>query len=362
MNGLESWWSQLSSTQVSWPAILGICLALGLCGYGLERLLFAAIHKLVQKTATQLDDVLVRRLRPAVRTLVLLGLMHLTLHLRGGEYPRAELAVAVIEWLLVAYLAIEALETLVFDWIMVERRKLAVPDVLRHLVLITLYVAALLTVLGTLANVSLAPILATGSVLTVVLGLALQDTLGNLFAGLTLHADRSIAVGEWVQVDGVEGKVVGASWRTTSLETFTGDVVSFPNSVIAKAHAVNYDRPEKATGRNVEFLVSPGAKPEAVEAACKKALARAPLALADHPRTRFWFVAMHPLYQRWVLRCWAADFAVHDDMESQVLKALWHTLREAGIAMQSEACVPGSDPQEPEAVAVPAAEAKQAAR
>lgn len=353
MNAFATWWTDLAQNPAGWPFALTAGLLLAVAGLLLERGAYALFHRVTASTTTHLDDLLVKRMRPAARTLVLLGVAHLVLHLRGDRYPNVEVWISIVEWLLGAYLLIEAAETLVFDWHFKERKGVEIPTVLRQLVLVTLYSSAVLTTLGTLAGLSLAPILATGSVLTVVLGFALQDTLGNLFAGLALQAESAVALGEWILVDGVEGQVVDAGWRSTHLRTFSGDIVSIPNAMIAKTRNQNFNRPEKATGRNLEFLVRPDASPEAVERACRAALARAPLALASHPKTKFWFVAVHPLYQRWILRCWVADFGVHDDMESDVLKALWHTLREEGIAMDPAAVVPGYDPDQPAAVAVP---------
>lgn len=350
-----TWLERFASIPMPWPqaALLGaLACAVGLV---LQRVLFRVVASLATVSGTHLDDLLIRRMRPAVNLLVLVGTAHLVLNLRGHSYPRVETFVGVVEWLLVAYVVIEAAETLVFDWWFEEKRQVHVPEVLRGVVVGGAYIAAALSIFGAQAGLNIAPILATGSVLTVVLGFALQDTLGNLFAGLALHAENAFKVGDWLLVEGVEGQVVNAGWRSAQLRTLSGDIVSIPNGVIAKARQLNFDRPDKPTGRSVEFLVTPEASPEQVEKACRAAIERVPLVIADHPRTKFWFVAMHPLYQRWILRCWVADFAVHDDMESDVRKALWHTLREEGIALPDRlaALAVGAEPEREDALAVP---------
>jgi len=87
------------------------------------------------------------------------------------------------------------------------------------------------------------PILATSTVVTVVVGLALQDTLGNLFSGLALHAEQPFRLGDWVLVDGIEGLVVHVGWRSVHLRTFSDDIVALPNAVVARARVQNYDHP-----------------------------------------------------------------------------------------------------------------------
>lgn len=353
MDLLSKWWTTLGDNPVSWPLSIAAGLGLAAMGLVLERPLYRLLHWLTLSTTTHLDDLLVKRMRPAARTLVVLGVVHLVLQLRGDQYPQVRLWISVVEWLLVAYLMIEGAETLVFDWYLAERRNIQVPEVLRQVVLVSVYFAAGLSILGSLAGLSLAPFLATGSVLTVVLGLALQDTLGNLFAGLALHAESPFTIGDWIQADGVDGQVVNAGWRSTQLKTLSGDLVSIPNAALAKARSQNFNRPDQQTGRNVEFLALPSASPEAVERACRAALARVPNVLADHPRTKFWFVAIHPLYQRWILRCWISDYAAKDDVDSNLRKALWHTLREEGLALDDGAAVAARDVDRPDALAVP---------
>jgi small-conductance mechanosensitive channel len=67
------------------------------------------------------------------------------------------------------------------------------------------------------------------------LGLALQDTLGNLFAGLGLLLDRALIVGDHVKLDGgYAGKIIDIGWRSTKLETPTGDLLVVPNTKLAQ--------------------------------------------------------------------------------------------------------------------------------
>src|SRR5690606_33703516 len=155
-------------------------------------------------------------------------------------HPTARKGVLIVELLLAAYLAIEAAETIVLHYWLGERKKVQLPALVRHLILAVLYAVAALSIVGSVTGVDVLPLIATSTVVTVVLGLALQDTLGNLFAGLALHSERPFGVGDWILVDGVEGKVVYVGWRSTRLQTFSDDIVSIPNSVISKARVQNF--------------------------------------------------------------------------------------------------------------------------
>jgi small-conductance mechanosensitive channel/CRP-like cAMP-binding protein len=84
-------------------------------------------------------------------------------------------------------------------------------------------------------GVDLASIITTSAVITVVLGFALQDTLGNILGGLALQLDQTVRIGEWIELnDSTVGKVVEIRWRQTSIETRDWETVVIPNSVLMK--------------------------------------------------------------------------------------------------------------------------------
>lgn len=356
VEGLTSLWADHLRIPATVPISLGVAAAVLAAGAGAYRLLFAALLRVARATATALDDALIRRMRIPARLLVALLAIHAFVIMRGGEHPTARKGVLIVELLLAAYLAIEAAETIVLHYWLGERKKVQLPALVRHLILAVLYAVAALSIVGSVTGVDVLPLIATSTVVTVVLGLALQDTLGNLFAGLALHSERPFGVGDWILVDGVEGKVVYVGWRSTRLQTFSDDIVSIPNSVISKARVQNFNAPARRCARVVELLVATSAPPEAVEAAAARAFAAVPDVLPE-PAPRVWLVAFTPLYQRYAIKVWIADFQQHDTIESDVMKALWRACRDAGIGLPSAAPAAAVDAERPAAVVAAAAAA-----
>ncbi len=80
-------------------------------------------------------------------------------------------------------------------------------------------------------GVNLSGIIATSAVPTTVIGFSLQDTLGNVIGGVSLQAERSIAVGDWVRIGDIEGRVRETRWRQTSIESRDWDTVVIPNGI-----------------------------------------------------------------------------------------------------------------------------------
>jgi small-conductance mechanosensitive channel len=317
-----------------------------------DRLL-AFMSRAARATATELDDSLIRRIRGPARLLVVVVALHAFAASRGGEHPVLQKGVLIVELLLATYLAIESAETIVLRYWLGERKKVQLPALVRHLILAVLYAVSVLSIVGSVTGIDVLPLLATSTVLTVVLGLALQDTLGNLFTGLALHSERPFGVGDWILVDGIEGEVVYLGWRSTRLLTFSGDIVSLPNSMIAKARIHNFYAPVRRCARNVEHLVAVSASPEAVERAARRALGEVPRVLED-PAPKVRLTAVTPLYQRYMMTFWIHDFAHHDDIESDVMKALFHASVREGVALAPAAPIAAASPDQPGVVAAAA--------
>lgn len=130
---------------------------------------------------------------------------------------------------------------------------------------IVIYVTAFLVALDTV-GVSITPLVASLGVGSIAVGLALQDTLGNLFSGFYLYLDRPIAAGDWIQLDtGIEGKVVRIGWRSTHLLVSGVNHVVLPNSKLSSSMITNYSIPHPEVSAVVAFGVGYGSDLEKVE-------------------------------------------------------------------------------------------------
>ena len=97
-------------------------------------------------------------------------------------------------------------------------------------------------------------IFATTAVGAVVIGFALQDTLGNLFAGLAIQIEKPFRVGQWVHVGGNDGKVSQITWRATKIRTKQGNLVIVPNSALSRDTITNYSEPLLDTRLEVDVV------------------------------------------------------------------------------------------------------------
>ncbi len=72
--------------------------------------------------------------------------------------------------------------------------------------------------------------------------LAAKDTAANLFGSIALLLDKSIRIGEWIKIDGVEGVVEDIGMRTTKIRSFQKSLITLPNQMLANSPIENFSR------------------------------------------------------------------------------------------------------------------------
>lgn len=127
-----------------------------------------------------------------------------------------------------------------------------------------IYIATMLAVVNFALQVPIRGLLATSGVIAIVLGLALQSTLSDVFSGIAVGLERPFKAGDtlWVEGGTVEGRVVQVNWRSTQIATNEGNIAVVPNSIIAKARLVNRSMPTAARREKVEIRIEPAQPPE----------------------------------------------------------------------------------------------------
>jgi small-conductance mechanosensitive channel len=286
--------------------------------------------RVASATSTSLDDELLARVqRPASLLGPVLG-AHAFAAVLGVRWIAG--GASLVETTLLTYVAVATFEILVLETWLEKRQGFHMPGPVRQLVIGVCYGAVLLGIGGEVLGFDLTPLLATGSVTSLVLGFALQQPLSNLFAGIVLHMERHPLPGEWLMVDGREGEVVEIGWRSTRLRTFSGDILLVPNISLLNAQVMNFDQPTKECGRRVEVPVPMDVPPHVFDRWAREVLDGIEGVVgAWEPRTKSWLVSIDEHCQRYVVRFWAREFRIHDDLESELLKRLWYKLDENGL-------------------------------
>ncbi|MEM5310514.1 mechanosensitive ion channel family protein [Paraburkholderia sp. JHI869] len=172
----------------------------------------------------------------------------------------------IVWWLMAARLFTLSLDSLLLPraW----RKQRLFSDVFGAVV----FLAAVVAALGFVLELPVRGLVATSGALAIVLGLAIQSTLSDVFAGIVLNATEPYTVGDWVVIDDVEGKVVEMNWRATHLLTGQGNTLIVPNAFTSKAKISNNSRPADVHGLSLVLEIDPEARPKTVIDALERAL------------------------------------------------------------------------------------------
>ena len=241
--------------------------------------------------------------------------------------PGLLVAAQILGWVVL----IECAQALIVDLFLVGwLKRPPVPRILRDFATLALALTVFLFALRGTLGVNLSSLLATSAMISVVLGLALQDTLGSFFAGLALQMEAPLAIGDWVQIGEHQGKVSQVSWRTVRIVSMEDDEFTFPNSLVTRSTLVNFSRPTTAHRSAVDLRIDYRHPPNAVIAALVEALRDTPDVLADPPaHALVWeFDDSHIVYR---VRYWISDYRRIHSIRGDVSARLWYGLRRAGI-------------------------------
>ncbi|KZS00481.1 Uncharacterized protein APZ42_003193, partial [Daphnia magna] len=102
-----------------------------------------------------------------------------------------------------------------------------------------IFLVAIVAAAGYVMQLPVKGLLATSGAMAIIVGLALQSTLADVFSGIILNTTKPYQLDDWISIDGTEGKVIEIDWRATHLLTGQGSTAVIPNSVAAKAKIIN---------------------------------------------------------------------------------------------------------------------------
>jgi len=248
--------------------------------------------------------------------------------------PSADTIVNIIKLLLVGivgYLFVRALNALFFA-LAFRLKRIDAPTLIRNIFTIVAFTILFLIAFTFLfPEVNLGALFTTSAIFGVILGLALQDTLGNFFAGISLQADRPFQVGDVITVGAQRhtGVVEEISWRAIKIRTFTNHVVLIANSTAAR-EPIEVSPRGNLNARIVMFNTlytdSPAKTIHVVREAVRE---------ADNVSERVApIVRIRNLGDNGVdyeVKYWLEDYAKYNDTDALIRQRIWYAFRRAGL-------------------------------
>lgn len=230
-----------------------------------------------------------------------------------------------------AVFAVRVVDAFFFDFVIARRKHIQAPLLLREIISIVLYVAIFSSTVSWLFNYSIRGLLATTTVVAAVIGLALQETLGNLFSGISLHMERTFDVGDVVKSGDFIGVVERVGWRAARLRTFNNNIVVLPNSLLSRERIEVYAAGQP-NARAVTVGVSYDADPANVIAVLERAVANvAGVSKQIKPIARVHSFADSALVYE--VKYWTETYAQRDVIDAELRRVMWYALRRNDISI-----------------------------
>ncbi|HKO56178.1 MAG TPA: mechanosensitive ion channel family protein [Thermoanaerobaculia bacterium] len=226
---------------------------------------------------------------------------------------------------------VRAFDLAVFDLMMSRQRNVVAPQLLRDIMSIGLYLVLFIWVSGFVFNYPIRTWLATGGVLAVVLGLALQETLGNLFAGIALHLEDSFETGDVIRSGDYIGVVERTRWRGTRIRTFNNNVVIIPNSQLARERLEVFPRANlnaRIVSVGVDYHVAPATVIQVLTQAAShvEGVAREMPCIAR-------VGGFGDSAVNYEVKYYTRDYSARDRIDADIRKAIWYAMRRNNIGM-----------------------------
>jgi len=223
------------------------------------------IKQITKKTATKLDDLVVDVVTMPLYYIIIfagvwLALKSLTFIVGFNGLLDKIFFVLIIS--LVAIILARISDVFVNNWLRVKNKK--TPRLVNKIVNSGIYLIAILMILQ-FFDIEITPLLATLGLGALALGLALQPTLANLFAGVRILSDKPINVGDYIEIENLKGYVEDIGWHTTRIRTLPNNMVVVPNSKLADSIVVNNSLPNTDVGVVINCGVDYGSDLKKVE-------------------------------------------------------------------------------------------------
>lgn len=229
-----------------------------------------------------------------------------------------------------ALLFINILDVGVIEYYLDMKRKIKVPSLLKDLAVGILYVIIGISLVGAIFQINLTALVTTSALITAIIGLALQETLSNVIAGIALSFDRTFTIGDFISVDGKVGRVMEINWRTVRLINIQNQYVTYPNNKLASSIILNLSKPTPENAQYVYVNAGYEAPPTRVIDTLKKCLDNVS-GILDHPEPRILMEEYQDYSIRYSIKFWISNYRMIEKIRTRLHRNIWFNFKREGL-------------------------------
>lgn len=227
---------------------------------------------------------------------------------------------------------IALLDRYVFDIYLQKRHGVAVPKFLMEVVHAAILLIAIFLVLDVGYDQTIKGLLIAPGVAAVVLGLAMQDIVGNVIAGVALQAGKSFVHGDWLIIDNRHAEVIEINWRSTRLRTLDDISIEIPNREIVRQTIVNLNRPTRKHAMRIPVLLDYSAPPTRAKDVLLHAVSNAKGVCAE-PKPKVFLKNFADSGIEYDIKFYIENHAQSAEVGDAIRTNIWYGLHRHGIRM-----------------------------
>jgi small-conductance mechanosensitive channel len=270
-----------------------------------------------------------------VRNLILPVLVFLLFmqHVLGLDSDtRLVRTVETLLWVCVIHAALSLLNVLLFEQAEAGTWRSRVPKLLIDLARLFLILLGTAIVLATVWNADLAGLVTALGVSSIVIGLALQDTLGSVMSGIALLFERPFSVGDWLHVGDVIGQVIDINWRAVRLQTLEHEMVIIPHRVIGGETIRNFSQPLRLHAERIQIGFSYNDPPNLAKQVLKGTALETPGILIE-PEPQVFTLGYDDFAVTYEVKFFICDYGDLENIRDRFMTRVWYAAQRNNLSI-----------------------------
>ena len=227
-------------------------------------------------------------------------------------------------WICVIHASLSLLNSLLFEQAGGNTWRSRFPKLLIDLSRLILILVGIAFVAAAVWNADLAGVATALGVSSIVIGLALQDTLGSIMSGIALLFERPFSVGDWLRVGDVVGQVMDMSWRSVRLLTLEREMVIIPHKFISNEVIRNYSQPQRLHAERVKIGFSYRDAPNKAMQMLRETALATP-GILSHPEPQIFTLTYGDSAITYEVKFFIEDYGQLEEIRSQFMTRIWYS-------------------------------------
>lgn len=246
-------------------------------------------------------------------------------------------------WFSITYTVVSVFNRMLFAYASKDTWQSRIPRLFVDLIRSLVVLICLAITMATVWDINISQLVTALGIGSIVLGLALQEPLSNLFSGILLMFEKPLQLDDWIRVGDLEGKVIETNWRAVHVKTRSQDLVVIPNAVLSRGSFRNFTRPTTLHRPKLELHFSLQDPPNRVKRILKEAARGTRKVLSSpapvvrlinyfNPSANYHTTLMEPP-ATYLVQLYIEDFDNLDNILDEFMTRVWYASRRHGLKL-----------------------------